>query len=192
MISTKTARAALVMVICAALSACTQSSLRISPDFGNAVNQDMVAQIADPDAHYEGVPAPGSSPARVGLAQKRYNANQVIQPSSTTASSKTLGTVTAGNSRLDHDFVADAYPSHECAHFTNSTCDIVSEDVREGNLDSAQAASYPDIEMIQSAGFDCDQNLIWFDGGRGYLTKLKHFGPTMLLDDYGFHSVLTF
>ena len=98
MISTKTARAALVMVLCAALSACAQSSLRISPDFGNAVNQDMVAQIADPDAHYEGVPAPGSSTARIGLAQKRYNANQVIQPSSTTASSKTLGGSDNGNS----------------------------------------------------------------------------------------------
>src|SRR5258706_1477860 len=99
MIPTKTARAALVMALCMApaLSACSQSSLRISPDFGNAVNQDVVAQIADPDAHYEGVPAPGSSAARVGLARKRYNATQVIQPSSNTASSKSLGGVDNGS-----------------------------------------------------------------------------------------------
>ena len=91
--TTRTARAALVMALCAtpALSACTQSSLRISPDFGSALRQDVAAQIADPDAHYEGVPAPGSASARVGLAQRRYNANQVVQPATTTASSQTLG-----------------------------------------------------------------------------------------------------
>jgi hypothetical protein len=86
---TKTGRAALVIAICIAplLSACTQSSLRISSDFGNAVNQDLVAQIADPEAHYEGTPSPGSSGVRTGLAQKRYDRNEVIPPSSTTASS---------------------------------------------------------------------------------------------------------
>ena len=97
---TKTGRAALVMAICIAplLSACTQSSLRISPDFGNAVNQDLVAQIADPDARYEGTPAPGSSGARVGLAQKHYDRNEVIQPSSTTASAGSMGHVDNGTS----------------------------------------------------------------------------------------------
>jgi hypothetical protein len=85
----KAGRAALVIAICIAplISACTQSSLRISPDFGRAVNQDLVAQIADPDAHYEGTPAPGSSGVRTGLSQKRYDRNEVIPPSSTTASS---------------------------------------------------------------------------------------------------------
>ena len=89
MIATTTGRAALVVALCLMplLSACNQSSLRVSPDFGNAVNQDLAAQIADPDARYEGTLAPGSSGVRVGLAQKRYDTGQVIQPSSTTASS---------------------------------------------------------------------------------------------------------
>jgi hypothetical protein len=69
------------------LSACAQSGLRLSPDFGDAEREDVAAQIADPDAHYRGLPAPGSNGARVGLAQDRYQKNQVIQPSSTTASS---------------------------------------------------------------------------------------------------------
>ena len=69
------------------LSGCTESQVRLSPDFGQAVRQDMVAQIADPDAHYLGTPAPGSNGARVDLAQKRYEKGQVIQPSTTTASS---------------------------------------------------------------------------------------------------------
>lgn len=79
--ATNIQRAALLVLVGLGISACAQSSLRISSDFGNAVNQDAVAQIADPDAHYEGTPAPGSNGARVGLAQKRYQSNQVIQPS---------------------------------------------------------------------------------------------------------------
>ena len=100
MISTKTGRAALMVVLCLApgLSACQESSLRLNPDFGNAVHQDVAAQIADPDAHYEGTPAPGSSGRRVGLAQKRYDTNQVIQPSTSTASSGSIGGADNGTS----------------------------------------------------------------------------------------------
>ena len=97
MISSKTGRAAFVILCLGpALSACAQSSLRLDPDFGKALHQDLAAQIADPDAHYEGTPAPGSAGTRVGLAQKRYSNGQVIQPTSTTASSRTLGGIDNG------------------------------------------------------------------------------------------------
>ena len=93
--SIKTGRVVLVLAasLTPLLAGCTQSSLRISPDFGNALNQDIAAQVADPDAHYAGTPAPGSGGPRVGLAQKRYDAGTVIPPSSTTAS----GAASIGN-----------------------------------------------------------------------------------------------
>ena len=83
------------------LAACTQnpsqSEMRMSPDFGDAVRENLAAQIADPDAHYVGTPAPGASDgARIDLAQTRYQQNQVIPPSSTTASSRTLGATDNG------------------------------------------------------------------------------------------------
>jgi len=68
-----------------ALSACAQSTLRLSPDFGAAVRQDLAAQIADPDARYMGVPDPGANGLRTGLAQQRYDRNQVIPPVATSA-----------------------------------------------------------------------------------------------------------
>lgn len=81
-----------------ALSGCVQSNLRINPDFGRAVRQDEAAQIADPDAHYLGTPAPGSNGQRVGLAQKRYDKNQVIQPTQLGASSENvISNPTSGN-----------------------------------------------------------------------------------------------
>lgn len=98
MTPTKTGRSAIVMILCLApaISGCAQSSLRLNPEFGSAIRQDVAAQIADPDAHYEGIVTPGSAGRRVGLAQKRYDANQVVQPSTTTASSRTLGGIDNG------------------------------------------------------------------------------------------------
>jgi hypothetical protein len=90
-------RASLVFLLGLGLSACSQSSLRISPDFGSALNQDVAAQIADPDAHYEGTPSPGSNGARVGLAQKRYQTNTVIPPSTLSASGNSAGNGSNGN-----------------------------------------------------------------------------------------------
>ena len=102
----KIARTRLVFAIAIAalgLTACTQnpmqSEMRMSPDFGDAVRENLAAQIANPDAHYVGTPAPGASDgARIDLAQTRYQQNQVIPPSSTTASSRTVGASDNSNS----------------------------------------------------------------------------------------------
>lgn len=95
-------RIALAIVAVLGLDACAQnpaqSEMRMSPDFGEALRENLAAQIADPDAHYTGTPAPGASDgARVDLAQTRYQKNQVIPPSSTTASSeKSIGNADNG------------------------------------------------------------------------------------------------
>jgi len=78
------------------LSACTQSEVRLQPDFGVAVRQDLSAQIADPDPHYTGVPAPGSDGSRVSLAQTRYQTGNVIPPAA--ISSNSSSTSSAGSS----------------------------------------------------------------------------------------------
>ena len=69
-----------------ALSACAQSRLRLAPDFGEAVRQDVAAQIADPDAHYAGTPAPASNGERTAIAQRRYVTHTVLEPPSTSIS----------------------------------------------------------------------------------------------------------
>ena len=85
-------RAFLAIAALLGLGACaqnpTESEMRLSPDFGDAVRENLAAQIADPNPHYAGTLAPGASDgARIDLAQTRYQKNQVIQPSSMTASS---------------------------------------------------------------------------------------------------------
>ncbi len=91
MIRTVDAKLLVLAAAVLGLSGCVQSELRISPDFGSAVRQDKAAQIADPDAHYVGVPAPGSDGARVASAQHRYETGTVIPPSTNSASSSSSG-----------------------------------------------------------------------------------------------------
>lgn len=74
-----------------AVSGCVESRLHLSDDYGRALRQDVVAQVADPDAHYKGLPAPGADGHRVGLATDRYNRDAVTPPASTSTSSSMSG-----------------------------------------------------------------------------------------------------
>lgn len=87
--------AACVLSTALVLSACTESRLHISDNVGQAVRQNVVAQVADPDAQYAGLPAPGSHGRRVGSAQNRYVRGKVIEPA-TTNSLSTQGGQSAG------------------------------------------------------------------------------------------------
>jgi hypothetical protein len=73
------------------VSGCAQTRLRIQDDFGRAVNEDLTAQIADPDAGRDAGPPPPSSGARAVAAVERYRQDAVIQPSSVGASGSAPG-----------------------------------------------------------------------------------------------------
>lgn len=74
-----------------AVSGCVQSRMHLSDDYGQSLRQDVAAQVADPDARYGGLPAPGAQGHRVGLALDRYNRNAVTPPASTSTSSSSTG-----------------------------------------------------------------------------------------------------
>ncbi|HVV65567.1 MAG TPA: hypothetical protein VHC42_08855 [Rhizomicrobium sp.] len=80
-----------LLAAAAILGGCTQSVTSLSPDFGAALRQDIAAQIADPDAHYRGDPAPASNGARTSLSQSRYLKGQVTEPTSLSASNGLVG-----------------------------------------------------------------------------------------------------
>lgn len=77
-------------------SGCTESQLRLNPDFGVAVRQDAAAQIANPHPRYVGYPLPGSDGSRAALAEKRYTTGKVIPPASSTIGSKVIGAESSG------------------------------------------------------------------------------------------------
>jgi hypothetical protein len=69
-----------VLAAAGALGGCQGDQLRLSPDYGVAVRQDVAAQIADPDPHYAGDPQPASNGQRTDGAQQRYVTGKVITP----------------------------------------------------------------------------------------------------------------
>lgn len=52
----------------------------IDPGHGNAVRQNMAAQIIDPDPKYPDAPLAASSGDRAALAMRRYRTGTVINP----------------------------------------------------------------------------------------------------------------
>lgn len=75
--------AAVVALAGAGLAGCA-SQVALSPDYGWSLNQNMKAQVADPDAKYAGSVVPAADGHRTSLAQTRYQKNQVPQPSVST------------------------------------------------------------------------------------------------------------
>ena len=98
----KTAALVVALILAGGLLAgCAQTKLRLNDDFGQAVNQDLAAQIADPDASWKGPPPP-SDGAHAYLMTRRYQTDTVTQPqalsSSSVQASSGVGSGTAGAS----------------------------------------------------------------------------------------------
>ena len=72
-------RLSILAALSATLSGCATGA-PLNKHFGEALREDLRAQIADPDARYKGDPDPGSNGERVGLAQERYRTGKVITP----------------------------------------------------------------------------------------------------------------
>jgi hypothetical protein len=69
------------------LSGCVEPQVHVGDDFGVAIHQDVMAQIADPQPAYLNKPAPPSDGVHTAAATERYRTGRVIQPVSAEASS---------------------------------------------------------------------------------------------------------
>jgi hypothetical protein len=67
----------------AGLSGCIFPQEPLNHDFGRALHENLVAQIADPDVVYG--PNPPANGEAVGLAMQRYRTGTVIKPKAAVA-----------------------------------------------------------------------------------------------------------
>ena len=84
----------IVAAVAGLLAACSHQN----PGFGDAVHQNLTAQIADPDAKYARDLPPASSGSRTSLAQTRYQKGQVLQPANTSTTTMQMGASGSGAS----------------------------------------------------------------------------------------------
>jgi hypothetical protein len=74
----RTAAIAALAVCAGGLAGCMVPERTLSSDFGRALHENLVAQVADPDVAYG--PPPPSNGGRAGLAMERYRTGKVIKP----------------------------------------------------------------------------------------------------------------
>jgi type IV pilus biogenesis protein CpaD/CtpE len=83
--------AALIIALAAGLSACAMNDKPLDPNYGQALRQNLNAQVADPDARYARVIEPNSDGMRSAAAQKRYQTGKVIQPATVATTEISIG-----------------------------------------------------------------------------------------------------
>jgi len=70
---------ALIIALAAGLSGCAMNDKPLEPNFGQALSQNLKAQVADPDARYARVIEPNSDGVRTSAAQTRYQSGEVTE-----------------------------------------------------------------------------------------------------------------
>ena len=68
------------------LAGCVSPQHGLEPDFGRAVHNNIVAQVADPEPGYARKVEPASNGTRAVAASRRYERGEVIQPAAQTTS----------------------------------------------------------------------------------------------------------
>ena len=91
---------------------------------------------------------------QLGVTTVASITKNVVVATKIIASRQTLKAMPARDARLQHYFIAGMDPGNQLANFAHHAGNVVAENVRQRNLDSRQTAARPDVEMIQSAGFD--------------------------------------
>jgi len=77
---TRACTAGAVIAASTLLAGCVSPQHSLEPDFGRAVHNDIVAQVAEPEPRYERTIDPASNGMRSVAAIKRYESGQVIAP----------------------------------------------------------------------------------------------------------------
>ena len=66
--------------------------------------------------------------------------------------------------------------------------DIAPRDVRQGNADAFDAASLPEIEVVERAGADANDRMAGARFRIGRLLELQDFGTAMTVESNRFHA----
>lgn len=98
------------------------------------------------------------------------------------------GTLTAGDARREDHLLADVHGGDLGTDFGDFAGNITARYVRKRYGNAGKAAPYPEIEVVQGAGVDTDEDFTRAEMRLGNVGIAKNAGITVLLDDDGFHG----
>ena len=101
---------------------------------------------------------------------------------------KASGTFAAGDAGSENDLLANVDSGDFRADFGDFAGDVAAGNVGQGNLEAGETAADPEIEMIEGAGADADQDFVTPELGFGDIGETKNGGISVFLEDDGFHE----
>jgi hypothetical protein len=88
----------------------------------------------------------------------------------------------------EDNFLADADGGDFGADLRDFAGDVAAGNVRERKRNTGQTAANPEVEMIERARFDADEDFVGLDGGLRNVDKFENFRRTVLFENDGFHQ----
>ena len=98
------------------------------------------------------------------------------------------GTFATGNAGSENDFLADVNGGDFWADLGDFAGNIAAGNVGERDGNAGEAAANPEVEMIEGAGTDANQDFIVAESRFGNIGIAKDGRVTVFVDDDGFHG----
>jgi len=101
---------------------------------------------------------------------------------------KAGGTFAAGNAGSENDFLADVDSADFGADFGDFAGDVAAGNVGEWNLEAGKAAAHPEVEMVEGAGVNADEDFVATKLRLGDIGVLENGRVAVMTEDDGFHE----
>jgi len=98
------------------------------------------------------------------------------------------GTPAAGNAGSENNFLADVDRGDFRADLGDFASDVAARNVGQGNLEAGKAAAHPEVEMIECAGANADEDFVATELRFGNIGKAENGWVTMMMEEDGFHE----
>jgi len=101
---------------------------------------------------------------------------------------KAGGTSAAGDAGGEHNFLADVHGAHFGADFGDFAGNVGAGDVGQGNLKAGKPTADPEVEMIEGAGANTDEDFVTAKLRLRNIGEAENGRVTVFLEDDGFHE----
>jgi hypothetical protein len=104
------------------------------------------------------------------------------------ASSQTGGALAAGNAGSEENFLAGFDGGDAEANLLDGAGNIAAGNMRERDGNARDSAAHPEVEMIESAGVDADDDFAGARFGFGNVGVAEDVGAAVVVEKDGFHE----
>jgi len=102
---------------------------------------------------------------------------------------KTSSALAAGDSRSEENLLARLDGGNASADLFDDAGDVAAGDMRERNRNAGEPAAHPEVQVVERAGVDADQNFSEAKFGWVYFGVAEDIGAAVAVEEDGFHEL---